>query len=310
MSREGGPTILANNAFYYYEDVLAAEAFYGTTLGLRTVSDFGFAKILQVAPSSYLTLVDADSGMHSSDEPKSVTLAIVTEQVEGWYEYLSAAGVPLHGELDVECGSPHDGFVAYDPEGYFLEFERFNPHPENERLIPMLREVEPLTPTVGEGRLTISATVLWLYYDALEPIERFYEQARGVPLLVDQGWAKVYPTSRTGFVGSVDGARGFHQATQEKGVTVSFPTDDIEAWFERMTGRPDFEFRTQELGDQSGRVRTFVGYDPGGYFLEWDTFLDTEGNDELVALLDAERRLTFAVGWPSFHSHHISGSLS
>jgi len=289
VSRQSVPTILASNVFYYYEDVDAAERFYTTTLGLRTVSDFGFAKIMQVAPTSYLTLVDADSGMHTSAEPKSVTLAIVTEQVEGWYQHLSAAGVPLRSTLRVESGRAHDGFVAIDPEGYLLEFERFNEHVENERLIPMLLEIEPLTPAVGDGRLTISATVLWLYYDALEPIQRFYEQALGVAMTVDQGWAKVYPMSRTGFVGFVDGARGLHEATEQKGVTVSFLTDDVEAWFERMAQRPDFEFRTEELGDESGRVRTFVGYDPGGYFLEWDTFLDTTGNEELLVLLQQER---------------------
>ena len=289
LSRQSVPTIVANNAFYYYEDVEAAEHFYTTTLGLRTVADFGFAKILQVAPTSYLTLVDADSGMHSAVEPKSVTLAIVTEQVEAWYQHLSAAGVPLRADLRVATGRAHDGFVAIDPEGYFLEFERFNEHAENERLIPMLREIRPLTPTVGDGRLTISATVLWLYYDALEPIQRFYEQALGVAMIVDQGWAKLYPTSRTGFLGLVDGARGLHEATEQKGVTVSFFTDDIEAWFERMTQQPDFEFRTEELGDESGRVRTFVGYDPSGYFLEWDTFRDTTGNEELLARLEQER---------------------
>ena len=73
------------------------------------------------------------------------------------------------------------------------------------------------------------------------------------------------------------------------GVTVSFFTDDIEAWFERMTQQPGFAFRTEELGDESGRVRTFVGYDPSGYFLERDTFLDTTGNEEFLALLERER---------------------
>jgi catechol 2,3-dioxygenase-like lactoylglutathione lyase family enzyme len=282
------PAILANNAFYYYEDLARAEQFYTDILGLRTVSDFGFAKILQVAPTSYLTLVDADSGMHSSDEPKSVTLAIVTEQVEGWYDHLVESGISFRSDLLVVDGRPHDGFVATDPEGYYLEFERFNEHPENARLIPALRAIEPLTVAAGDG-LTISATVLWLYYDLLNPIQRFYEQAFGVRMIVDQGWAKVYPISRTGFIGFVDGARGLHRATAERGVSVSFFTDDVEAWFERMLGQPDFEFRTEELGDESGRVRTFIGYDPGGYFLEWDTFLDTPGNEELVALLESER---------------------
>ena len=95
--------------------------------------------------------------------------------------------------------------------------------------------------------------------------------------------------SRTGFIGFVDGARGLHQATDLAGVTVSFLTNDIEGWFSRMQGQESFEFRTEELGDESGRVRTFVGYDPGGYFLEWDTFLDRPGNEEFMALLRAEK---------------------
>ena len=76
------PPVQAMNAFYYYSDVDRAWAFYTELLGFETVADYGFAKILRVAPLSYLTLVDAARGMHSADEPKTATLAIVTEQVE------------------------------------------------------------------------------------------------------------------------------------------------------------------------------------------------------------------------------------
>ena len=65
---------------------------------------------------------------------------------------------------------------------------------------------------------------------------------------------------------------------------MSFFTSDVEAWFERAKAQ-DLELRTAELGDESGRVRVFVAYDPEGYFLEWDTFLDVEGNERLVGLL-------------------------
>ena len=118
----GAPAIQATNAFYYYEDVEAAWTFYDV-LGFETAADYGFAKILHVAPASYLTLVSAAEGMHSADEPKSVTLAIVTEQVQGWYDYLVGQGVPMRADLSMQEGIAHDGFVAIDPEGYFLEFE-------------------------------------------------------------------------------------------------------------------------------------------------------------------------------------------
>jgi predicted enzyme related to lactoylglutathione lyase len=281
------PDIQATNAFYYYSDLEAAWAFYTDVLGLETVADLGFAKILQVAEASFLTLVDAERGMHSAAEPKTVTLAFVTDEVAGWWEYLSAAGVPMRADFDLIEGRPHGGFVAIDPEGYYLEFERFNPHEENARLMPLLDQIEPLYSGRGSrpGDLGIRATVFWLYYDDLGPPQRFYEELLGVDLLVDQGWAKVYEASRSGFIGLVDGAHGLHQTTDEKGVTISLFTSDVEAWFERVKVLGTLELRTPEITDESKRVRVFVGFDPDGYFLEWDTFLDREGNERLLDLL-------------------------
>ena len=67
-------------------------------------------------------------------------------------------------------------------------------------------------------------------------------------------------------------------------MTVSFFTSDIDAWVERVRAQ-GLETRSEEIGDESGRVRTFVAYDNEGYFLEWDTFLDVEGNEALVEQL-------------------------
>ncbi|NNM04849.1 MAG: hypothetical protein HKO65_07075 [Gemmatimonadetes bacterium] len=294
------PEIVATNAFYYYQDVEGAWAFYTEILGFATVADYGFAKILRVGPTSYLTLVDETEGMHSSEEPKSVTLAVISEEVEGWWDYLNGLGVEMRAGLGneegiVEEGRPHDGFVAIDPEGYLLEFERFNPHPENEALLPVLNAVEPLYPdgretapgvvsTRPEG-LGVHGTVLWLYYKDLEAIQDFYRAALGVDILVDQGWAKVYPASLTGFLGFVDGERGLHQATEEKGVTVSFFTSELETWFEHLEGVEGFEFRTPEITPEGSFVQTFVGYDPEGYFLEWDEFQEVDLNRTLLRAL-------------------------
>jgi len=157
--------VVATNAFYYYADLDAAWSFYTEILGLQTIADFGFAKILRVAPTSYLTLVDAERGMHSADEPKTATLALVTDEVEGWYEYLTDAGVSMRAEFQPATGRPHVGFVAIDPEGYFLEFERFEPHEENERLLPALERLQPLYPDPSGGssrplELGVRATIL------------------------------------------------------------------------------------------------------------------------------------------------------
>jgi len=294
------PAITATNAFYYYRDVEGAWAFYTRTLGFATVADYGFAKILRVGPTSYLTLVDEARGMHSSTEPKSVTLAVVTDEVEGWWEYLSEAGVEMRSSFGPEDGSPHDGFVAIDPEGYLLEFERFNDHPQNVALLPVLDRVEPIYPdgmetapgvvTTRPAALGVRGTVLWLYYEDLEAIQTFYREALDVDILVDQGWAKVYPASLTGFLGFVDGDRGLHQATEEKGVTISFFTTGLEAWLEHMRGVESFELRTEGMSSEGDFVRTFVGYDPEGYYLEWDEFLDVEVNQDLLRSVVGQSR--------------------
>ena len=280
------PDILATNAFYYYEDVESAWRFYTDVMGFETAADYGFAKIMRVAAASYLTLVDEARGMHSSDEPKSVTLALVTEQVEGWYDYLQSKSVPMRGNFNYREAQPHDGFVAIDPEGYLIEVERFNVHAENTQLLPRMAQFSALGPAGGDrpSDLEVRATVFWLYYADIPGASVFYEQLLGEEVIVDQGWAKVYPASGTGYIGLVDGTRGLHQATEEKGVTVSFFTSHVETWCERAKAQ-GIELRTSELTDESGRVRVFVGYDPEGYFLEWDTFLDVEGNARLMQQL-------------------------
>jgi hypothetical protein len=215
--------------------------------------------------------------------------------VEGWWDYLSGAGVEMRSPFDSEEGRPHDGFVAIDPEGYLLEFERFNPHPENEALLPVLNRVEALYPdaedpapgmaTTRPRNLGVRGTVLWLYYGDLERIQSFYREALGVDILVDQGWAKVYPASPTGFLGFVDGTRGLHQATDEKAVTVSFFTEDLGPWLDHLRGVEGFELRTPGISAEADFVRTFVGYDPEGYYLEWDEFLDVAVNEVLLRSL-------------------------
>lgn len=197
--------ITANNAFFYYADLDAATEFYTGTLGLPIVADYGFAVILQVAPTSLLTLVDEASGMHSSEQPKTVAIALVTDQLDEWFDYISSLDVELKFGYDPQEGRAHHGFVAIDPEGYLLEFERFNDHPENVDFMPVLAETESLAvnPTV-EGApkgLGFKATVLWTYYRDMDRAQRFYEETMGLDLLVDQGWAKVYRTSGSGTSG-------------------------------------------------------------------------------------------------------------
>ncbi len=280
--------VRASNVFLYYRDLDRATAFYRDTLGLEVVADYDMARIFRVAEESYLILVDATKGMHSADEPKSVALALLTDQLDEWAAYLASKGLAPSRPFAERAGSAHDGFVIKDPEGYLLEFEWFNQHPENERFVPLLASntsVRSPTSTLPDG-LGFKATITWLYYQDLPPMQTFYEEVLGLKQVVDQGWAKIYEGSRTGHVGLVDERRGMNKWSEKKAVNVSFLIDDIDGWFKAVQDGVLFPLRgTAVSDDDAGRYRAFVGYDPQGYYMEFDLFKTHPKNAALMPYL-------------------------
>jgi len=130
--------VQANIVFLYYRDIPAAQRFYEDVIGLQLTVDQGYTKIYQISPTSFVGLVDEAQGLHRASDAKPVTLSFVTEQVDAWYEYLVSQGVRVRGPVRDGTRHPTRGFVAIDPEGYFLEFERFLDHPQNARLLQAL----------------------------------------------------------------------------------------------------------------------------------------------------------------------------
>ncbi len=283
------PAIQANLVFFYYPDLSAAERFYTEVLGLEKVLDYGFAKICRISRSTYIGLVDAERGMHTPDEPRTVTLSFVTDEIDQWYTYLVAQGLEMRGPLRDATRHPTRGFVTYDPAGYFLEFERFLDHPQNAGLHERLKDIKSLPPPHGQRttrpeRLGIRANVIWLYYRDVPGAQRFYEEVFGMALSVDQGFAKVYGSSRSGFIGLVDEAQGLHRFSEAKAVNVAFLTDDIDAWYARAQ-KHNLIIRDPLEDAASIPVRAFVAYDPAGYFLEFDRFLSDPRNDRILVTL-------------------------
>jgi catechol 2,3-dioxygenase-like lactoylglutathione lyase family enzyme len=282
----------ASNVFLYYADVEAATEFYTKTLGLAVAADYGFAKILRVAPSSFITLVDEEMGMHSASDPKTVAIALITDQLDEWWDYLKDLDVEMRStSYNPQEGRPHHGFVAIDPEGYLLEFERFNEHPENEMLIPVLNETETVYPAEGASDvppgLGFKATVVWFYYKDMPAIQAFYEEVMGFDLIVDQGWTKIYRISPSGYMGLVDEQRGMHNFTEKKAVTMSFWTDRIDDWYAYVSTNDSFEMRSEKV-EATDRYRAFVAYDPEGYYLEWNVFTEVPDNETLQRMLRGE----------------------
>ncbi len=283
MAVSDRPDIIATNAFYYYHDVEAAWNFYRDTLGLETVVDYGFAKILRLAESSYLTVVQADEGMHSADEPKIVTLHLVTDQLNRWHAYFLAQDMQI--EYDGATGEDMmaNSFVVLDSEGYRLRFVRYNPHPNHSSFVESFANVTPVLSMAGEaGDMSIRATAFSVYYADVESVRPFFEELFEVTPAGLMDGVAIYQLAGSGFVALDEYGEQELSSPGENGVTLSFFTSDVDAWFDRASAWPGFELRTPEVLDESGLVRVFVGYDPTGIFLEWDTFLDLPENRALL----------------------------
>lgn len=282
-------SIQANLVFFYYPDLEEAERFYGDILGLEKVLDYGFAKIYRISLSTFIGLVDETKGMHDPSEPKTVTLSFVTQEIDQWYQYLKSQGVEIRNPLKDASRHPTRGFVAYDPAGYFLEFERFLEHSQNTFLLEQLAKVQTIYPRSEQksfrpDSLGIMANIIWLYYRDIPEAQAFYEDNFGSKLLVDQGFAKVYSSSRSGFIGLVDEAQGLHRFTPKKAVNVSFLTDQIDEWYKHLQAK-GVKIKDSLEALESIPVKAFVAYDPAEYYIEFDQFLKDPKNQRIWELL-------------------------
>jgi catechol 2,3-dioxygenase-like lactoylglutathione lyase family enzyme len=280
--------IQGTNLFLYYKDLERAKEFYHETLGLEIISDYGFAATVKITPDALLTLVDASVGRHKADEPKTVAVALLTNHLAEWFTYLQGKQVIMKYAYKPKENNAHDGFVAIDPEGYLLEFEMFKQHPENEKLMPRLPQYDGLSGATdrwskNEG---FYGAVTWLYYEDMQEAERFYEDKIGLEQIVDQGWAKVYQVSKSGYIGLVDGRRGMHSYTEQKGASISFLIKDLEGWYAYGQQHQPFPVLQEMYTGKGDRYKAFVGQDPGKYFLEFNRFLEHEDNKRILDLLN------------------------
>ena len=156
--------------------------------------------------------------------------------------------------------------------------------------MPILNTTTPLggdDAAAGPG-MGFEAMIVWLYYPDIPEMLDWYQTTFGFPESLDQGWVKGLRTSYAGFIGLVDSTRGMHSFTEDKAVTVSFFVEDVTPWHEHLEGAEGYRPRTG-ITSESDRVTVFVGYDPGNYFLEFDTFVDAPGNEELRARRGPDR---------------------
>lgn len=118
----------------------------------------------------------------------------------------------------------------------------------------------------------IHSQISFLYYDDLAPIAAFYETVLKLPLVEDQGFARIYRLTDCSFVGIVDGKEGFHSPKSDNAILLTIAVEDVDRWYDYLVEQ-DVKILRQPNTYDSIQVRCFFFEDPGGYTYEVQQFL-------------------------------------
>jgi len=113
----------------------------------------------------------------------------------------------------------------------------------------------------------VKGLIPWLYYRDLPGAMKFYEEVMGFEMVVDQGWSKIYKIRDGAYVGLVDGAHGYHQASDTKPVILCLNVHDSDAWYQRLKEK-GVEMEKQPQESERLKIKVFMLRDPEGYVIE------------------------------------------
>lgn len=109
--------------------------------------------------------------------------------------------------------------------------------------------------------------ITFLYYRDLARAETFYRDVLGLPLVIDQGFAKIFRLADGAHVGLVDEARGMNDWQEAKCVQLCLRVPDVEAWHAWAQDAGLNELSQLFVNETIG-IRAFVFRDPEGYQIE------------------------------------------
>ena len=107
----------------YTEDLEGTAEFYASILGLSLVLDQGSCRIYRASPAAFIGVCAVRPGRYV--EPKGVVITFVTQEVDEWHNRLIAAGATIDSPPEYSEQFMVYCFFVRDPNGYLLEFQRF-----------------------------------------------------------------------------------------------------------------------------------------------------------------------------------------
>ena len=117
------PEIDQTVVFTYTHDLPAASRFFRETMELDLVHDEGTCHIFRLTEESYLGVCNLP---HQAEGKSAVMITIVTDDVDGWHDFLTAKGVEY---VTPPTAKPQFGIytsVFISPNGYQIEIQKFD----------------------------------------------------------------------------------------------------------------------------------------------------------------------------------------
>ena len=115
-------SITGQVVFLYYADLEEAAHFYESIMGFRQTYSLDWVKIYETNQGASIGIVDEKKGFLKEAKDKPVMLSWVTDDVDGWYQYLKEKGVEIKTEPNDTPETGIRAFIFSDPGGYTLEF--------------------------------------------------------------------------------------------------------------------------------------------------------------------------------------------
>lgn len=113
--------------------------------------------------------------------------------------------------------------------------------------------------------------ITFLYVRDLPGAAAFYEAVLGLPVVIDQGWSRIYRLCPGAHLGLVDEARGMHRAQPgDKPVQICLRVPDVAAWHRYAAARSLPSLSALRENSQLG-IRAFSFEDPEGHEIEIQT---------------------------------------
>ncbi len=123
----------------------------------------------------------------------------------------------------------------------------------------------------------ISETVVMLYYKDISAAADFYGGTLGLETTYSQDTARLFRLTPTSVLGVIlEGETSYHKVQATNAVMLSIVTPDVDAWYERLRYHTGITVLKPIADSTVNPIRAFLIQDPGGYTVEFFSWLNTE----------------------------------